>query len=139
MVLYSDKIGSRKTVMIFSILVLALTVGLIPLVNTTGVWMLLIIGGILRSGVTALANTLIFEIKGVGGTYGGTAIGLTYSLAMMGAFASPPIGNSLAAFTDDMPLFFWALLAVVALPLLLLVKETRSRPIFGLEERTREK
>jgi len=139
MVLYSDKIGSRKTVMIFSILVLALTVGLIPLVNTTGVWMLLIIGGILRSGVTALANTLIFEIKGVGGTYGGTAIGLTYSLAMLGAFASPPIGNSLTAFTSDMPLFFWALLAVVALPLLLLVKETRSRPVFGIEERTREK
>jgi NNP family nitrate/nitrite transporter-like MFS transporter len=126
MVLFSDKIGSRKMVMVFAILILALTVGLIPLVGTIGVWMLLIIGGILRSGVTALANTLIFEIKGVGGTYGGTAIGLTNSLAMIGAFASPPAGNSLTAFNGDIPLFFWAILAVVALPLLLMVKETHS-------------
>jgi len=37
MVLYSDKIGSRKTVMIFSILVLALCMGLIPFVDRTGV------------------------------------------------------------------------------------------------------
>jgi len=89
--------------------------------------------------VAALGNTLIFEIKGVGGTYGGTAIGLTNTLGMVGACASPPIGNSLTAFTGDMPLFFWALLAVVALPLLLVVKETKSRPVFRPEERAREK
>lgn len=127
MVLYSDKVGSRKKVMIFSILILASSIGLIPLVSTTGVWVLLIIGGLLRSGVAALANTLIFEIKGVGGTYGGTAIGLTNTLGMLGAFAAPPVGNSLTAFNDDLPIFFWALLAVMALPLLLLLKETKSR------------
>jgi len=127
MVLYSDKVGSRKKVMIFSILILASSIGLIPLVSTTGVWVLLIIGGLLRSGVAALANTLIFEIKGVGGTYGGTAIGLTNTLGMLGAFAAPPVGNSLTAFNGDLPIFFWALLAVMALPLLLLLKETKSR------------
>jgi len=123
MVLFSDKIGSRKIVMIFAILVLALSLGIVPLVSTTGVWIVLIIGGFLRSGVAALANTLIFEIKGVGGTYGGTAIGLTNTLGMFGAFVSPPLGNSLTAFNDDLPIFFWAILAVVAIPLLLLVKE----------------
>ncbi len=126
MVLYSDKIGSRKIVMIFAILILALSMGLIPLVNTTGVWIFLIIGGLLRSGVAALGNTLILEIKGVGGTYGGTAIGLTNTLGMLGAFFSPPVGNSLTAFNDDLPIFFWAILGVVALPLLLMVKETHS-------------
>lgn len=128
MVLYSDKIGSRKMVMIFSTFVLALSIGLIPLVGTTGVWVLLVMGGLIRTGVTALANTLIFEIKGVGGTYGGTAIGLTNTLGMLGAFAAAPVGNSLTAFNGDMPLFFWALLAAVALPLLLLLKETRYKP-----------
>jgi len=128
MVLYSDKIGSRKTVMIFSTFVLALSIGLIPLVGTTGVWVLLVTGGLIRTGVTALANTLIFELKGVGGTYGGTAIGLTNTLGMLGAFAAAPVGNSLTAFNSDMPLFFWALLAAVALPLLLLLKETRYKP-----------
>jgi len=128
MVLYSDKIGSRRMVMFFGIIILALSIGLIPFVSTTGVWMLLLIGGLLRAGVAALGNTLIFEIKGVGGTYGGTAIGLTNSLGMVGSFVSPPIGNSLTAFTGDMPLFFWALLALGALPLLLVIKETKSRP-----------
>jgi sugar phosphate permease len=128
MVLYSDKIGSRKMVMIFSTIVLALSIGLIPIVGTTGVWALLIIGGLIRTGVTSLANTLLCEIKGVGGTYGGTAIGLTNTLGMLGAFAAAPIGNSFSTFSDDMPLFFWAILAAVALPLLLLVKENRSRP-----------
>ncbi len=127
MVLFSDKIGSRKIVMMFAIFVLALSLGLIPLVSTTGVWIVLIIGGFLRSGVAALANTLIFEIKGVGGTYGGTAIGLTNTLGMLGATISPPIGNSLTAFNADLPIFFWAILAVVALPLLLMVKEANSK------------
>jgi nitrate/nitrite transporter NarK len=127
MVMYSDKIGSRRVVMFFSILVLALCMGLIPFVSTAGVWVLLLIGGLLRSGIAALGNTLIFEIKGVGGTYGGTAIGLTNTLGMVGAFASPPIGNSLTAFTGDTPLLFWALLSAVALPLLFLVKEKKSK------------
>jgi len=136
MVLYSDKIGSRKTVIIFSVIVLSLAVGLIPLVNKTGVWILLAFGGLLRSGVAALANTMIFEIKGVGGTYGGTAIGLTNTLGMLGAFASPPIGNSLTAFNGDVPMFFWALLGAAGIPLILMVKETRSRP--GISTSNRE-
>jgi predicted MFS family arabinose efflux permease len=127
MVLYSDKIGSRKTVMIFSTIVLALSIGLLPIVSTTGIWILLIIGGLIRIGVTPLATTLIFEIKGVGSTYGGTAIGLTNSLGMLGAFAAAPIGNSFATFSSDMPLFFWSLLGALALPLLFLLKETGTR------------
>ena len=127
MVLYSDKIGSRRIVMFFSILVVALSVGLIPLVSTTGIWILLIFGGLLRAGVAALANTLIFETKGVGGTYGGTAIGLTNTLGMLGAFASPPLGNSFATINGDIPLYFWTILGLVALPLILIVKETGSK------------
>ena len=128
MVLYSDKIGSRKTVMIFATVVLSLCIGLVPIVGKTGIWILLVLGGVIRTGVTSLANTLLFEIKGVGGTYGGTAIGLTNTLGMLGAFAAAPVGNSFSAFNGDMPLFFWALLAALALPLLFLVKETVSKP-----------
>jgi sugar phosphate permease len=127
MVLYSDRIGSRKVVIFFSLLLVSLSVGLIPLVNTAGIWVLLVIGGFLRAGVAALANTLIFEIKGVGGTYGGTAIGLTNTLGMLGAFASPPIGNSFTGINGDAPLYFWAILGLVALPLILIVKETGTR------------
>ena len=128
MVLYSDKIGSRKSVMIFATVVLALSIGLIPIAGTTGTWILLFVSGLIRTGVTSLANTLLFEIKGVGATYGGTAIGLTNTLGMLGAFAAAPIGNSFSSINNNMPLVFWALLAAVALPLLLLLKEPRSKP-----------
>jgi MFS family permease len=128
MVLFSDRIGYRRPIIFLGILILALSIGLLPLVNRTGVWILLVMGGLLRSGVAALANTMIFEIKGVGGTYGGTAIGLTSTLGMVGAFASPPLGNSLTAINADIPVFSWAILAALALPLLLIVRETKKTP-----------
>jgi nitrate/nitrite transporter NarK len=128
MVLYSDKIGSRRPVIFFAILVLSLSMGMVPVVSRTGVWIFLIVGGLLRSGVAALANTMVFEIKGVGGRYGGTAIGITNTLGMLGAFISPPLGNSLTAFNDDIPIYFWAIMAIVALPLVLIAKETRAHP-----------
>ncbi len=128
MVLYSDKIGSRKAVMMFATLVLALSIGLIPIVGTTGTWILLFACGLIRTGVTSLANTMLFEIKGVGATYAGTAIGLTNTLGMLGAFAAAPIGNSFSSISNNAPLTFWAVLAAIALPLLFLVKEHRSKP-----------
>ena len=48
-----------------------------PVVSDAGIWVLLTISGLIRTGVTSLANTLLFEVKGVGATYAGTAIGLT--------------------------------------------------------------
>jgi MFS family permease len=128
MVLYSDRIGSRRMVIFFATLVLATCMGLIPLVSRTGVWILLLVGGLMRSGAAALANTMIFEIKGVGGRYGGTAIGLTNTLGMVGAFVAPPLGNSLAAINGDVPIFFWAILAALALPILLIVRENKKEP-----------
>ena len=108
--------------------------GLIPLVNPTGAWILLIIGGLLRSGVSALATTKIIEIKGVGGTYGGTSIGITNSLGMLGAFIAPPLGNSLTHFNGDWPIYSWAILGLVALPLPLMVKETKRDQVDTGEE-----
>jgi len=91
---------------------------MIPLVGTTGVWVLVIVCGFLRSGASALVNVMIFEVKGVGATYGGTATGLASTISMIGAFLAPPIGNSLATETNPgNPFYFWAALAAVSLPL----------------------
>jgi sugar phosphate permease len=128
MVLYSDKVGSRKVVMLFATIVLALGIGLLPVAGDTGVWILLTLCGLIRTGVTSLANTLLFEVKGVGATYAGTAIGLTNTLGMLGAFAAAPIGNSFSALGNSAPLYFWAVLAMLAIPLLLLIKEKRKVP-----------
>jgi NNP family nitrate/nitrite transporter-like MFS transporter len=122
MVLLSDKIGSRKAVVVISIASTVLSIGLLPLVNTMGIWVLIIACGFLRSGASALFNVMIFEIKGVGSTFGGTAIGLANTVSMVGAFLAPPLGNSLADINQGYPFFFWSGLAAISLPMLFLIK-----------------
>jgi predicted MFS family arabinose efflux permease len=125
MVLLAER-TSRKGVLIISIIVQALGIGLMPVLNSAGVWLLIIMGGFLRSGAPAIYNVMIFETEGIGSTYGGTAIGLTSAIAMLGAFLAPPIGNSLADINAGLPLVLWGGLAILALPVLFLVKQ---RPV----------
>jgi predicted MFS family arabinose efflux permease len=122
MVLLSDKIGSRKAVVGVSIVSLALSLALMPLVNAPGVWTLLIVGGLLRSGASALFAVMIFEIKGVGKIYGGTATGLANTISMVGAFLGPPLGNSFADINPGYPFYFWGAMAAIPLPLLFFIK-----------------
>lgn len=65
---------------------------------------------------------MIFEIKGVGSTYGGTATGLANTVSMVGAFLGPPLGNSFADIGPGYPFFFWAGMAALSLPLLFFLK-----------------
>ena len=103
MVLLSDKLKSRRGVFILSIAALAIGQALLPFVNATGIWLVLIITGFFRSGAGSLFNVMIFETKGVGGTYGGTATGLANTISMVGAFLAPPLGNSLAEINAGLP------------------------------------
>ena len=127
LVLLSDKLKSRKGVLFISVASLAVSLALLPLVNTLGVWIILVIGGFLRSGSGPLFNVIIFEMKGVGSTYGGTATGLANTIAMLGAFAAPPLGNSLEAISQGLPFIFWAGLAALGLPLLFFMKSGTSK------------
>ena len=127
LVMLSNRIGSRKLVMLGTIIVMAITVGLIPFVNETGVWVLVVIGGLIRAVPAAIGNTMLFEMKEIGGKYAGTAIGLTTSLGMIGSFAAPPLGNSLeGSFGSGAPMLFWAALAVISIPIILMMKEPRK-------------
>jgi sugar phosphate permease len=123
LVFLSDRLGTRKGVLLLSIIVMSISLGLLPLVEGSSVWVLIIIGGFVRSGGTALFYILIFEIKGVGSTYGGTAIGLANTIGMFGAFLAPPLGNSLADINLGLPFIFWALLSASALPGFFFIKE----------------
>jgi hypothetical protein len=101
---------------------------LLPYVNATGIWLLIIFSGFLRSGAGSLFTVMIFETQGIGSAYGGTAIGLASTISMMGAFLAPPIGNSLAEINEGLPFTFWACLAAVGIPMLLLIKSKTSTP-----------
>jgi predicted MFS family arabinose efflux permease len=130
MVLLSDKIGSRKIIIFISVVAVVITQALIPLANTTGIWLLVIACGFLRSGGSALINVIIFEVKGVGSTYGGTATGLANTISMVGAFLAPPIGNSLAEINPGYPFYFWAALAAASLPMVFFIKNRTGQSKF---------
>jgi NNP family nitrate/nitrite transporter-like MFS transporter len=127
LVLISDKIISRKAVLGLAILSLTAILALLPFVNRTGIWLLIIIGGLLRSGGPAMINVIIFEAQGVGSLYGGTAIGLSNAIGMMGSFLAPPLGNSLATYSSGLPLLFWAALSILALVPLFFIKSGAGR------------
>jgi Na+/melibiose symporter-like transporter len=129
MVLLSDKIGSRKIIMFISVFSVMVTLALMPLANDTGIWALVIACAFLRSGGSALFNVIIFEIEGVGSTYGGTATGLANTISMIGAFLAPPIGNSLAKIDPGYPFFFWSALAAAALPMIFFIKNRTGKSV----------
>ena len=122
MALLSDKLNTRKGVLIISILALVACQMLIPFLQPTGVWIVIVIGAFLRSGSSSLFNVMVFEIPGIGSKYGGTAIGLSSTVSMVGAFLAPPVGNSLQHFGHAMPFIFWGILALAAVPMMALIK-----------------
>jgi MFS family permease len=127
MVLLSDKIGSRKAILGLSMISLTAFLALLPFVNSVGIWVLLIACGFLRSGGPTLVNVIIIEMKGVGGNYGATAMGLASTISMVGAALAPPIGNSFAHAGAGMPFLFWAGLSLLSLiPLLLVNTKTEK-------------
>ena len=122
MVLLANRLRSNRGVLAFSMVVMSASLLVLPFVRGNTVFGLLIISGFIRSGGLAIMTVLIFEIKGIGSTYAGTAVGLATSCAMAGAFISPPVGNSLASFAAGTPFIFWGALPALALPLLLFIK-----------------
>jgi MFS family permease len=121
-VLLSERFGSRKGMLFLSIIIMTVTYGLLPAVDGPGVFVLLIVNGLMRTGAFALFNIIIFEMEGVGSTYGGTAVGLANTFGMFGAFFSPPLGNSMTVFGLGAPFLFWAGLSILSLPMFFFLK-----------------
>jgi len=94
-----------------------MAVSSLVIVDNALVWPLVILLGIFRDCFIAILITMVMEVKEVGVAYAATALGLTQSLGNLGAFLSPPLGNSLAGIAPNLPFAFWAALAVMALVL----------------------
>lgn len=127
MVLLSDKLGSRKTILLAAMLITAIGVGLLSVVGGAMVWVSVIIASIARDGFMAVTITMITETEGVGAAYAGTALGLAMTLSRVGGIISPPVGNSLAGINPGLPFIFWAALAAVALFGFRFLKDTGRR------------
>lgn len=121
--LLSDRLGSRRRVLMTATVMIAVGFGLLSVANGALVWGAVILAGVVRDGFMAILMTFIIEIREVGAAYAGTATGLIISISQIGSVLSPPIGNSLSVYGPGVPFLFWAGLALVGLAGFALVKE----------------
>jgi NNP family nitrate/nitrite transporter-like MFS transporter len=126
MVMLSNRLGSRKGVLIVGGVMTSAGVALLFLPGGFFVWAAVIIAGFVRDGFMAVLMTLLLEIKKVGTKYAGTAMGMVLVFSRLGSLISPPLGNSLADFDLALPFLFWAALALMGLFCLCFVKEIDS-------------
>ena len=113
--IFSARSISHKNIVIISVIAMAACIGLVPLVSGAATWIFIIATGFLRSIPSVLAAVLVLESKEIGHEHAGTAIGLTYTMGMLGAFVFPPLGNSLADIYSGLPFIFWAAMCMVCL------------------------
>jgi MFS family permease len=123
----SDRIGSRKAILFPGVLVTVACVALLPFVEGSMIWLLMVCAGIFMDSFMSITVTMLVETQGLKMIHTGTAIGIVFSISNIGIAASPPIGNSLAGINLGVPFYFWSFLALLALIPLALTKETGRR------------
>ena len=121
--LWSDRLGSRKKVLMAAALFIITGVGLLSIVDGVMVWIAVSMAGLARDGFMAVFMTMIIETEGVGAAYAGTATGLVMVFSGLGNLVAPPLGNSLAGMAPGLPFVFWAALTMVGFLGLYVAKE----------------
>ncbi|MBN2062884.1 MAG: MFS transporter [Deltaproteobacteria bacterium] len=125
--LLSDKLGRRKFLILLIMAITIIGLGLLSVADGIIIWILIIIIGFGRDGLVALACTSNIESNGIGVVYSGTAMGFMQTILRIGAFISPPIGNSMAASGAGLPFIVWAGFGAFALVCFSLIRETGRR------------
>ena len=118
----SDRLGSRKTVLLGALVVMAAGSGLLSAANGGFIWAAVILAGMMRDGSAALVLTMAVETEGVGPAYAGTATGFVMTFFFLGNLVSPPIGNKLAEIAPGAPFVFWAGMAALGIVSLLFIR-----------------
>jgi MFS family permease len=76
----------------------------------------------------SLTTTLLMEQKDIKPEYFGTAIGMIFTMGLVGAVSGPPLGALFTGISGSAPFYFWAGLAFVALMIFSFVKLHRPSP-----------
>ncbi|MGB7539726.1 MAG: MFS transporter [Anaerolineales bacterium] len=118
----SDRLGSRKTILLGALAVLAAGTVLLAAADGWAVWAAVALSGMMRDGSAALILTMAVETEGVGPRYAGSATGLAMTFFFLGNLISPPIGNKLAEIAPGAPFLFWAGMAQLGIVSLLFVR-----------------
>ncbi|MBA4383546.1 MAG: hypothetical protein C0410_02300 [Anaerolinea sp.] len=124
--IWSDRLGSRKKIMIVAAIMAILGFGLLGIVKGNWIWAAVVLAGFMRDGFMAMLFTSIIETDGVGHVYAGTAMGIINGIGGLGMSFEPAMGNSLAGLGNGAPFFFWAGSALIAMVLVLFLKGKRK-------------
>jgi len=129
--LLSDRIGSRKKLLVGATLMVSTGIGLLSIVDGVVIWIAVLMAGAVRDGYMAVFMTTTTELHGVGAKYAGTAIGLAMTLSRVGGLIAPPLGNSLAIYDPRAPFVLWAAMALLGLAVLGLAQrgKTQAEPV----------
>jgi len=123
--LWSDRLGSRKRLLLIATLIVALGSGGLSFATGGWVWLAVLLTGFVRDAFMAIFITMVIETDGVGPVYAGTATGFTMAISGIGNVIAPPLGNSLAVFWPGAPFAFWSGLTVFGLVCLALVEKRK--------------
>jgi NNP family nitrate/nitrite transporter-like MFS transporter len=124
----SDRIGSRRKVLLPALALTAMGVGFLAIPNNTSIWVLMLIAGITRDGFMAVFITMATETKGIGSAYAATALGALFTMERLGLFILPYIGGILAKNVNtELPFIVWGALAAVSFIVLYFLKESRTK------------
>ncbi len=127
MAFLSDRIGSRKKVLLPALALTATGTALLAIPNDISIWPLMLIAGITRDGFMAVFITFTTETKGIGLKYAATAIGSIFMLERIGLFMAPAVGNYLGQHIDlELPFLFWGALAAMGFVILFFLKESKK-------------
>lgn len=124
--LLSDRLGSRKPVLLAACGALILGVSSLMLTRGPLIWVSVLLAGLTRDGFMAVFITRIVETENIGVLYAGTATGLVMAFSGLGSFVAPPLGNSLVRLTASAPFGFWGGLALLGALALLFTREKTS-------------
>jgi MFS family permease len=124
----SDRIGSRRKIMIPALAAAFVGTVLMPIADGALVWVLMIMHGMFLDTFMSLTTAILMESKDIKPEYFGTAIGVIFTMGLVGAVSGPPLGALFTAISGSAPFYFWAGLALVALLLFSFVKLERPAP-----------
>jgi len=125
---WSDRLGSRKRLMLAAAAMVVLGSGLLSFASGSLIWLAVLMVGFIRDAFMAIFMTQVIETEGVGPTYAGTALGLTMAISGIGMFVAPPLGNSLAEVWPGAPFAVWSALAALGMLCLFQIKVKERLP-----------
>ena len=120
--LLSDRLGSKRNILIGASILSATGISLLSFVNGAGVWIAIMMSGAVRDAFVAITLASIYQNGGVSREYSSMALGFMMVFMGLGSLVAPPLGNSLATLAHPgAPMVFWAGLVLLGGALLFLL------------------